>query len=92
MISLSVTHNGYSLLKKLSYPRLSWKFMAYLLTTITVAMIPVAIFLNPKWKKVNVKEQALMLWFLHIMGFVFGIFSLVVVSSYLLTYFGLDHY
>ena len=92
MTSLSATHNGYSLLKKFSYPKLSWKFLAYLLTTIVVALIPVAIFLNPEWKKVNIQLQGLLLWIFNGLGFSFGIIALVGVSPYLLRVFGLDDY
>ena len=92
MMSLSITHNGYSLLKKLSYPRMSWKFLAYLMTVIIVALIPVSIFMNPHWKKVEMKDKALFLWIFNSLGFIFGILCLVVVSAYFLKFFGLDHY
>jgi ABC-type uncharacterized transport system YnjBCD permease subunit len=91
-MSLSATHNGYSLLKKFNYSKLSCKFLAYLITTVVVSLIPVALFLNPYWKKLNFRYQGLLLWFLHGIGISFGIISLVAISPYLLRVFKLDDY
>ena len=53
LLSLSITHNGFTLLKKLSYPKCSLKFLMYMVTTLVIAAVPLAIFLNPLWKKIN---------------------------------------
>jgi hypothetical protein len=92
MIALSSTHNGYSLLKKLSYRRFSCKFVGYLLTTVIISLIPIVIFLNPLWKKINFEYLGVLLWLTHGIGISFGIVSLIGISPYFLRLFKLDDY
>jgi membrane protease YdiL (CAAX protease family) len=87
--------NHSSLLKRFAYGRTTLKYLYILLVTLLITIIPVLIFLNPFWKKIqslqnNPNGMSFLLWFNNLMGFFFGIFFLISVSSHVHKYLKLD--
>ncbi len=66
-------------MKVVTYPRSSKKYILRLILSALLAIIPVAIFLNPFWKKIELptEKMAVMLFFLQSGGLMGGNFVLV---------------
>lgn len=86
VFSLLYLPNPSTLVRPLSYTRLSLKFIARIVVQIICAAIPLAIFLNPGWSKIDVDTTwlAVILWVCQSLGFFFAILMLVLISSMLL--------
>lgn len=67
------------LMKVISYPRSTKKYLIRLILSALFAGIPVAIFMNPFWKKIDlpVEKMSIMLYFLQSLGLMCGNFVLV---------------
>ena len=66
-------------MKAIRYPRASKKYIVRLILSALMAAIPVAIFMNPLWKKIDIpdSQKAVMLFFLQSAGLMLGKFVLV---------------
>lgn len=66
-------------MKAIKYPRTSKKYIIRLILSAILAIIPVAIFLNPFWKKIDLtdSQMAILLFFLQSAGLMSGNFVLV---------------
>lgn len=74
------------LVRRLAYSRFSVKFVARVIVQIILTAIPLVLFLNPGWSKIDVGTAwlAVILWACQSIGFFLAIIMLVVVSSILL--------
>lgn len=64
----------------LSYPRLSLKFVSRIVLIIILGGVPILIFVNPLWKKININNNAgaaLFLWALSNIAFFLAPFLIV---------------
>lgn len=84
LVALSVTLDGQYLLKKFAYSRKTLKYWAYLGVIIITSLIPIAVFLNPFWKKINSPNLPVIIWITHAFGFIFGIVFMIGLSTYIL--------
>ena len=73
-------------MKVIKYPRSSKKYIMRLVLSALLAVIPVAIFMNPLWKTLNLTDSsmAVMLFFLQSAGLMGGNFVLVGLAPYIL--------
>lgn len=73
-------------MKVIRYPRSSKKYILRLILSALLAVIPVAIFMNPFWKKLDLSDSnmAVMLFFLQSAGLMGGNFVLVGFAPYIL--------
>lgn len=92
LTALSLTLNGQSLLKKFAHSRKTLKYWAYLGVIVLTSLIPVALFLNPFWKKIDSPNLPVIIWITHAFGFIFGIVCMVGLSSYILKRLGLHEH
>lgn len=78
--------NQERLMKVIKYKRNSKKYIIRLILSALMAAIPVAIFMNPFWKKIDLPDQqmAIMLFFLQGTGLLLGNFVLVGLGPVLL--------
>lgn len=82
LIAFAVMRNPASLVKMNAFPNLSCKFVGKFFIMVGLALIPVAVFLNPLWGHINLEAQylALVLWATQNIGFFLGMFILIAVS------------
>lgn len=90
LVALSVTLNGQYLLKKFAHSRKTLKYWAYLGVIILTSLVPVAIFLNPFWKRIDSPNLPVIIWITHAMGFILGIVFMIGLSTYILKMLGLN--
>ena len=92
LIGLNVNNFPHRFAMLLDYTRLSGKYVARFLLTIVVGVIPVAIFMNPLWEKINTGTEghALIIWACQTVAFFFGTFFLVVLAPLFCDYLGLE--
>lgn len=66
-------------MKKTTFPRLSANFFKRLIITVLIALVPVIIFLNPFWKKIDLetRSKAILLWALQSLGLLTSITLMV---------------
>jgi hypothetical protein len=79
IIGLNYLKQPYNLYKILGYTRISLKFAAKVFLTILIAVIPLAVFMNPLWNKIqsdNVGE-ALIKWATQNAAFFLAVFFIV---------------
>lgn len=83
--------NQERLMKVIKFKRSSKKYIIRLILSALMAVIPVAIFLNPFWKKIDLpdKDMAIMLYFLQSAGLMSGNFVLVGLGPTILAKFKL---
>lgn len=81
-------------MKVVVYPRSTKKYIIRLILSAIFAAIPVAIFMNPFWKKVDLPDadMAIMLFFLQSAGLMAGNFVLVGLGPTILSRFKLENY
>lgn len=81
-------------MKVIKYPRASKKYILRLILSALIATIPVAIFMNPFWKKIEMpdSQKATMLFFLQGAGLFFGNFVLVGLAPVILSKLRLEDY
>ena len=72
-----------NLMKIPNYKRKTLKFLAKVFISLVIALIPLIIFLNPLWEKIDLKvdDESLLIWFLYCFGLFFGILFLVIAPS-----------
>lgn len=82
VFSLILTKDPSIFVRPLAYSRLSLRFVARFIILIVFAAIPLAIFLNPLWAKidVSVSSLAVILWICQMLGFLLGLIMLVLVA------------
>jgi len=79
LIGLNYLESPYNLHKVLGYTRLSFKFAGRLVLTIVMAVIPLAVFLNPLWNRIhsNNMGEALIKWATQNAAFFLAIFFII---------------
>lgn len=86
--------NQERLMKVVIYPRSTKKYIIRLILSAIFASIPVAIFMNPFWKKLDLSDEnmAIMLFFLQSAGLMAGNFVLVGLGPTMLSRLKLENY
>lgn len=81
-------------MKVVIYPRSTKKYIIRLILSAIFASIPVAIFMNPFWKKLDLSDEnmAIMLFFLQSAGLMAGNFVLVGLGPTMLSRLKLENY
>lgn len=81
-------------MKVIKYKRISKKYILRLIFSACLAVIPVAIFMNPFWKKIDLpdKQMAIMLYFLQGAGLLTANFVLVGLAPSVLARCKLEDY
>lgn len=66
-------------MRVIKFPRASKKYVLRLILSVLLAVVPVAIFMNPLWKKMNLPDEkmSIVLYFLQSAGLLLGNFVLV---------------
>jgi len=82
----------HNLAKILNYSRPSLKFIGKLIITIVIGLIPIVIFLNPLWHKINtsIVGKALIIWACNNIAFFLAIFMILIVVPEIGEKFGLE--
>lgn len=81
-------------MKVIKYPRRSKKYILRLILSALLAVIPVAIFMNPLWKNIELEDadMAVLLFFLQSAGLMSGNFVLVGLGPAILSKLKLEDY
>ncbi len=92
ILGFSYMKKPYNLAKVLSYTRISIKFVAKLLITIVVGLIPLVIFLNPLWHNIksSIVGKALITWACDNLAFFLAIFLILLLSPEINEKLGLE--
>lgn len=66
-------------MRVIKFPRASKKYFLRLILSVLLAVVPVAIFMNPLWKKMSLQDEkmSIVLYFLQSAGLLLGNFVLV---------------
>lgn len=94
LLSLLLLPNPSTLVRPLSYPRLSLRFGARLLLTLLVPAVPVLAFLNPGWSSIGVDPAwlSVILWTCQTLAFLLALLALMLVAPWLCKKAGLELY
>ena len=84
VVSLMFTKNPSIYVRPLAYSRFSLKFLAKLLIQLFLAVVPLAIFVNPGWQKIDIDIAWLsfILWICQSLGYFFALIMLVLVGEF----------
>lgn len=86
IIGLSCMKKPFNLAKPLDYSRISLKFLAKFIITIIITVIPLIIFMNPLWGRIETTDigKTMIKWAIQNVAFFLATFFIVFVSPLLL--------
>lgn len=91
IIGLSCTKKPFNLAKTLDYSRISVKFIAKFILTIVMTVIPLVIFMNPLWNRIQTSDigKTMIKWACQNCAFFFATFFIIFLSPLILELLGL---